>query len=147
MPIFSFIGTPWPSYLEKVTNGDEYINKRIRLFIHHACPKRVEKKKLLGRNKNISLKICWGSHLCKMAVTKCVHKTQKNQKLLVSIFNSALQKKQNFWTSIPEISENLYLFLFLFFISWLFHAWSLLEIVFTFYFFDVTRNKHQTTNI
>ena len=97
MPIFSFIGTPWPSYLEKVTNGDEYINKRIRLFIHHACPKRVEKKKLLGRNnKNISLKICWGSHLCKMAVTKCVHKTQKNQKLLVSIFNSALQKKTEF---------------------------------------------------
>ena len=148
MLIFSFVGTPWPGYLEKVTNGNKYINKRVRRFIHHACPKHVKKKKLLGRNnKNISLKICWGSHLCKMAVAKCVRKTQKNQKLLIKIFNSTL-KKCNFWTSISETSEKLYLFSFYFFhfmiILWL----DSFEVcICKQYFFDITRNKLQATNI
>ena len=41
----------------------QYINKRVQIVIHRLCLKHVEKKKLLGRNnKDIFLKICWGSH-------------------------------------------------------------------------------------
>ena len=115
MLIFSFVGTPWPGYLEKMANGDKYINKRVRRFIHHACPKHVKKKKLLGRNnKNISLQICWGSHLCKMAVAKCVRKTQKNQKLLIKIFNSTLKKIQLLNINIRDKRKVISIF-FLFF--------------------------------
>ena len=43
------------------------------------CLERVEKKTLLEHNnKEISLKICRGSHLCEMTVAKCIHETQKN---------------------------------------------------------------------
>ena len=36
--------TSLPSYLEKLKNGDKYINKQVRLFKHHMRLKRVEKK-------------------------------------------------------------------------------------------------------
>ena len=36
--------TSLPSYLEKLKNGDKYISKQVRLFIHHMRLKRVEKK-------------------------------------------------------------------------------------------------------
>ena len=36
--------TSLPSYLEKLKNGDKYISKQVRLFIHHMRLKRIEKK-------------------------------------------------------------------------------------------------------
>ena len=93
-----------------MTNDDKYINKRVRLFIHHMC-----------------------LHICEVhtiaTVGKCIHETQKNYKFAVTNFNSTLQKKQNFWTSRSETSENAYLFAF---ISWLLHDWFPLEFVFTY---------------
>ena len=44
MPIFSFIG-----YLENLTIDDEFINKRVRLFIHQTMCQ--EEKFLVRHNK------------------------------------------------------------------------------------------------
>lgn len=44
----SLQGTPCRSYLEKLTNGDKYINKRVRFFIHQKyVSKTCQEKKLL----------------------------------------------------------------------------------------------------
>ena len=44
-------GTSYRSYLGKLTIDNKYINKRFRLFIYPIISlKRVDKKKLLGRN-------------------------------------------------------------------------------------------------
>ena len=60
MPIFSFIKLKFQIY--KQTSLTFYTSKDMSL-------KRVEKKKISGRhNRDISLKICRGSHLCEMAV-------------------------------------------------------------------------------
>ena len=63
--------TPWWNYLENLEIDDKFINKATRLIFIKRCVslKCVEKEKLLRRdNKDISLKICWCSHLCKIAV-------------------------------------------------------------------------------
>ena len=62
-------GAPCRSYLGKLKNGDQYINKKGRLFMHDMCLERVNKEISLGRNnQDISLKLFRGSHLFKMAV-------------------------------------------------------------------------------
>ena len=50
-------GTPCRSYLENPITDDKFINKRVRLFIHQTCLKRVEKRKSLGRHNNYICKI------------------------------------------------------------------------------------------
>ena len=73
MPIFSFIGHT-PTELFVKTDNWRQIYKHNTLnnvsnTSNNVSLKRVEKKKLLGRiSKDISLKICRGSHLCEMAV-------------------------------------------------------------------------------
>ena len=36
MPIFSFIGTPWRSYLENLIIEDKFIKKQVLLFMHQT---------------------------------------------------------------------------------------------------------------
>ena len=75
---------------KKLTIGEKHINKRVRLFIHHICLKRV-KKKLSGRNnKVISLK-----SVAVNTFAKCVYETQKIKKLLIRNFNPTLYIKKN----------------------------------------------------
>ena len=63
-----------------LTNDDKYINEQLRLFIHHMCLKRVEKKEILRCNL-IRKTFLWKSvqvRIFEMAVAKCVYETQKN---------------------------------------------------------------------
>ena len=48
MSIFSFVVTPWRSYLENLTIDGKFVNKLVRLSMHQTmCLKRVGNK-LLG---------------------------------------------------------------------------------------------------
>ena len=56
MPIFSFIGyAPWRSYLENLTIGNKFINKRVQLCIHCYVSRRKNYQYVITRLQNISL--------------------------------------------------------------------------------------------
>ena len=65
MPIFSFLGYTLTELFRKWDKSQQIYKQNSSTLIHQAVSlKRVEKKKSLGRhNRDISLKICWGSHL------------------------------------------------------------------------------------
>ena len=56
MPIFSFIGyAPWRSYLENLTIGNKFINRRVQLCIHCYVSRRKNYQYVITRLQNISL--------------------------------------------------------------------------------------------
>ena len=71
MPIFSFIGYTLTELFRKPDNWRQIYKQTSSTFntSNDMSLKHVEKKQLLRRhNNNISLTVCWRSHLCEMAV-------------------------------------------------------------------------------